>query len=140
MYVLWQQEQEQGPPGCVFTYGTAVEFPTGRVHTHVVALPPAALRHGTSRFHEAWSFGPPYSFRLALLRDINRADLSVKASPLVWEIHARELVEILKNQHSSKPAIKMTNRLTFANFQQTSRSLSEHTRLDGGVHGEPFVN
>ena len=44
--------------------------------------------------------------RLELLRAVRRQDLSLKASPDVWEIHSRHL---------------------------TSRALSEHTRLAGGA-------
>ena len=92
--------------GCLMTYGTAVEYPTGRVHRHVQALTHAALRHNTVRFRSSWNLGPPYSFRLALLRAIHRSDLSTEASPGIAQIHA---------------------------LHRTSRALPEHTRL-GGTH------
>ncbi len=98
-----------GGCGCLMTYGTAVEHPTGRVHRHVQALPRAALRHNTVRFRSSWNLGPPYSFRLALLRAIHRSDLSTEASPGIALIHA---------------------------LQRTSRALPEHTRLGGTNTGD----
>ena len=94
--------------GCLMTYGMAVEYPTGRRHDHVVQLSEAERRRNTARFRQAWSFGPPYTFRLELLRAILRVDLSHAASEEVSSLYARQLSE---------------------------RALPEHVRLAGGRQG-----
>ncbi|EKX50212.1 hypothetical protein GUITHDRAFT_135383 [Guillardia theta CCMP2712] len=92
------------------TYGRAIEYPSGKVQAHVRGMSEEEVKGNRARYIGHWTFGPPYSFKVGLVRGIHTHDLT---SNLNRDVLLTSLFDRGKPEHVKLDEMYMQSRVDF---------------------------